>query len=239
MPRSVVKVVKSPQEGLSRTERGRKVQSIVPDMRISIPVEGNLVPSLHEIKMISSSKMRYSIHRDGQDAMRAVDKRANELNSEYLAKARQTDQNYCGTAQGQVGPVETKLTTLGKVHGIVVGAFGEASDDLHSLIHHLAASRVQYAGPQKGRRGQLRSVEAEITLSTSFLRKTLSVCAVRGQARVLLGRLDVMGPGAAATAMRRNNALLLERRWAQQRRADCFSNILGKTLLRRGHFKID
>ena len=228
-----------PQEGLSRMERGRKVQSIVPDMRISIPVEGNLVPSLHEIKMISSSKMRYSIHRDGQDAMRAVDKRANELNSEYLAKARQTDQNYCGTAQGQVGPVETKLTTLGKVHGIVVGAFGEASDDLHSLIHHFAASRVQYAGPQKGRRGQLRSVEAEITLSTSFLRKTLSVCAVRGQARVLLGRLDVMGPGAAATAMRRNNALLLERRWAQQRRADCFSNILGKTLLRRGHFKID
>ena len=129
-----------PQEGLSRMERGRKVQSIVPDMRISIPVEGNLVPSLHEIKMISSSKMRYSIHRDGQDAMRAVDKRANELNSEYLAKARQTDQNYCGTAQGQVGPVESKLTTLGRVHGIVVGAFGEASDDLHSLIHHLAAS---------------------------------------------------------------------------------------------------
>ena len=33
-----------PQEGLSRMERGRKVQSIVPDMRISIPEEGNLVP---------------------------------------------------------------------------------------------------------------------------------------------------------------------------------------------------
>ena len=52
-----------PQEGLSRMERGRKVQSIVPDMRISIPVEGNLVPSLHEIKMISSSKTRYTPHQ--------------------------------------------------------------------------------------------------------------------------------------------------------------------------------
>ena len=72
-----------------------------------------------------------------------------------------------------------------------------------------------------------------------LLAKTLSVCAVRGQARVLLGRLDVMGPGAAAAAMRRNNALLMERRWAQQWRADCLSNLLGKTLLRRGHFKID
>ena len=56
-------------------------------------------------------------------------------------------------AQGQVGPVEAKLTALGRVHGIV-GAFGGASDDLHSLNHHLAASRVQYSGPQKGRRGQ-------------------------------------------------------------------------------------
>ena len=29
-----------------------------------------------------------------------------------------------------------------------VGAFGEGSDDLHSLIHHLAESRVREAGPQ-------------------------------------------------------------------------------------------
>ena len=49
-----------PQEGLSRMERDRKVQSIVPDMRISIPEEGNLVPRLHEIKIISSSKTRYT-----------------------------------------------------------------------------------------------------------------------------------------------------------------------------------
>ena len=32
-----------PQEGLSRMERGRKVQSRVPDMRISKPEEGNTV----------------------------------------------------------------------------------------------------------------------------------------------------------------------------------------------------
>ena len=37
-------------------ERGRKVQSIVPDMRITIPEEGNNVLRLHEIKLISSSK---------------------------------------------------------------------------------------------------------------------------------------------------------------------------------------
>ena len=159
-----------PQEGLNRMERGRKVQSIVPDMRITIPEEGNLVPRLHEIKIISSSKTRYTVHREGQEATRAVDKRAGELNAEYLAKAKHTDQAYCGTPHDAIGPVELKLGSLGRVHGIVVGAFGEASDDLHSLLHQLAVSRVRYAGPQVGRRGQLRTEEAEIALTTSFLR---------------------------------------------------------------------
>ena len=167
-----------------------------------------------------------------------MDKRAGELNAEYLAKAKHTDQAYCGTPRDEIGPVELKLGSLGRVHGIVVGAFGEASDDLHSLLHHLAVSRVRYAGPQVGRRGQLRTEEAEIALTTSFLRKSLSVCGVRSQARLLLGRLDVLGPGAAA-ALRRNNALQLERRWAQQRRADALSSLQGRSILRRGHFKMD
>ena len=108
-----------------------------------------------------------------------MDKRAGELNAEYLAKKKRTDQTYCGTPQDTVGPVELKLGSLGRVHGIVVGAFGEASDDLHSLIHHLAVSRVRFAGPQVGRRGQVRTEEAEIALTTFFLRKSLSVCAAK------------------------------------------------------------
>ena len=55
-----------------------------------------------------------------------MDKRAGELNAEYLAKAKHTDQMYCGTPWDTVGLVELKLGSLGKVHGIVVGAFGEA-----------------------------------------------------------------------------------------------------------------
>ena len=62
-----------PQEGLSRMERGRKLKSIVPDLRISLPNEDNLVPSLHEIKIISSCPTRYAPHRRGQEATKAVD----------------------------------------------------------------------------------------------------------------------------------------------------------------------
>ena len=171
--------------------------------------------------------------------MKAVDKRANELNAEYIKKARNTDQKYCGTVRGTTGPVETKLGSLGEVKGVVVGAFGEGSEDLHSLIHHLAISRVRVAGPQKGRRGQVRTEEAELALITSFLRRSLSVVGVRAQARLLLGRLEVIGPRAAAAAGRRNYALNMERIWANQRRADALSRQMGKMLVRRGHFKID
>ena len=173
-----------PQEGLSRMERGRKIQSIVPDMRISIPEEGNFVPRLHELKIISSSKTRYNPHRQGQEAMKAVDKRASRLNAEYIKK------------------------------------------------------NLDHWGP--GGRWQVRTEEAdELALTTSFVRRSLSVVGVRAQARLLLGRLEMIGPRAAAAAGRRNYALNLERIWANQRRADALSCQMGKMLLRRGHFKID
>ena len=159
-----------PQEGLSRMERGRKLQSIVPDLRISLPNEDNLVPSLHEIKIISSCPTRYAPHRRGQEATKAVDVRANQLHQSYVAKARATDQTYCGTPDGEMGPVERKLASMGEVKGLVVGAFGEVSADTHALISHLARSRVQVARPQLGRRGHLRSEEAEIAITTAFLR---------------------------------------------------------------------
>ena len=228
-----------PQSGLSRMERGRKIQSIVPDLRITIPVEGNPTPSLHEIKIISSSKSRYFPHRQGQEAVRAVDQRASQLQHEYLMKARSTDREYCGTPVDNTGPVETKLASLGEVKGIVVGAFGEGSQPLHNLIHHLATSRVRVAGPQLGKRGQIRSEQAEIALTTSFLRRTLSVCGVKGQASTLLSRLETLGPETATATRRRNYALQLERRWADLRRAHALSVEQGRTILRRGHLKLE
>ena len=104
----------------------------------------------------------------------------------------------------------------------------------------MAISRVREAGPQKGRSGQIRTQEAELALTTSLLRRALSVVGVRAQARLLLSRLETIGPGAAAAAGRRNYALNLERVWANQRRADLLSRVQGRrALLRRGMFRRD
>ena len=85
----------------------------------------------------------------------------------------------------------------------------------------------------------MRTEEAELALTTSFLRRTLSVVGVRAQARLLLGRLEVIGPRATAAAGRCNYVVNLERIWANQRRADALCRRQGKAILRRGHFKID
>ena len=71
--------------------------------------------------------------------------------------------------------------------------------------------------PPKGRRAQLRT--------TAFLRQPFSLVGVRAQASLLLGRLEEIGPGAAAAACRRNLALQMERTVANQRRADALCRI--------------
>ena len=134
--------------------------------------------------------------------------------------------------------MERKLASMGEVKDLVVGAFGEVSADTHALISHLARSRVQVARPQLGRRGQLRSEEAEIAITTAFLRRAFSICAVKGQAFSLLGRLEGLGAGAAAAQGRRNQAARQEQLWRRQRQAHALCIRQGRDILRRGqiHF---
>ena len=85
----------------------------------------------------------------------------------------------------------------------------------------------------------MRSEEAEIALTTAFLRHTLSISAVKGQALSLLGRLEGLGPGAAGAARRRSFANMMELRWRNLRQAHVLSVSQGRDLLRRGQLHID
>lgn len=195
------------------------------------------MPSLHELKCISSSVTRYLPQWQGQEAMKAVDKRAGQLHQSYVDKARNTDRKYCRTPEGITGPVENKLASMGAVKGVVLGCFGEASQATHDLIYHLAVSRVRVAGPQRGRRGQFREEQAEVALQTAFLRRTISLCGVKAQSFSLLGRLEGLGSGGSAAARRRTYALHLERQWGtRSRRAHALSVRQGRNILRSGQF---
>ena len=119
-----------PQDGLARIDKDRDRQGIVPDLRINLIVGGQSGGVLHEIKCISSNQSRYK--SSWQE--RAVDKRANQLHDEYVAKARKVDQTHGGVIRGQVGAVERKLLSYPKVEGLVFGNWGEVSEATHRLV---------------------------------------------------------------------------------------------------------
>ena len=227
-----------PQQGLARIEAGRQRQGMVPDFRITIPEAGETRPTLHELKVISFGKTRYK--PGAKD--RAVDIRAKNLHDEYVTKARNADQQYGGVEAGRRGPVESKLLSFGQVKGLVFGNFGETSEATHKLLDTIATSRVRVALPQSaagGRRGDSRSEEGEKAVAVSYIRRRVSVAAVKGQCLSLLGRLEVLGPGCAAAAGRRKWAQVQEQRWRRDRQAMLLSERQGRSILRRGFAKLD
>ena len=241
------------QQGLSRMERAKQRQSLVPDLRIAAPppavmeaevqrgrpahglggaIEGGV---LHEVKIISCNKTRYK----PTSQKRGVDTRADGLQQSYLVKARNADRDHNLTPPGTVGPVEQKLVELGEVRGIVSGNFGEVSEDTHSLLATLATSRVRVAGPSRGKRGHMRSEEGKRAVAISALRRRLGVLTVRCQALSLLGRLEVLGPGTVAAAGRRWQAAELERCWRREQQAHTLARLSGQRAYRTGFAKRD
>ena len=228
-----------PQQGLSRLEKGRKRQGLVPDFRLRVPVAegrragGELV--LAELKVISSCPTRYQ--RNPRATVKAVDRRAATLPGEYVRHARSIDQEYGGVPQGTVGPVEAKLLSFPPLRRWVFGAWGEASEDVHQLVHDLATARLQHMRVLEGRqRWERRSEAGELAILTGQSRRWLSLEDVRSQARCLLDRVGALGAGAAAAAKRRGWALQEEARMSKERSAHQLCLAQGHYTLRRGQF---
>ena len=58
---------------------------------------------------------------------KSVDIRVKQLPKLYKVKAKNINKNYCGSAEGQIGPVETYLEQFGEIGCYVIGRFGEGS----------------------------------------------------------------------------------------------------------------
>ena len=142
-----------PQQGLSRIERGRRRQALVPDFK-KRGEEGDV---LCELKFLNACKSRYPRNPRRRDGARAVERRAEGLTEEYCKSAREVDWKYCGVPRPpppqpgvprpprQIGPVENRLNGFGRVKGWVFGAWGECSDEMHTMVQRLAEAKVQRA----------------------------------------------------------------------------------------------
>ena len=95
---------------------------------------------LFEVKTLHFGSSTYPT---AEARFQAVADKAAWQPGEYARKARNIDRLYCGTAQGDTGPVEQRLRDFEPVKGLVFGHFGEASPDAHKLIAVLAAAGAQ------------------------------------------------------------------------------------------------
>ena len=186
---------------------------------------------LAELKVISYCPTRYP----PGSGDKAVDRRTKKLQGEYAEKARKADRQFVGTEEGSVGPVENKLLQYGDLQGLVVGAFGEGSEDLHSLVQVIAESRVASLGLARGREG----TEIELGIVMGQARRMLSTTCVRAQAQCLLARMSQVGEGVAQAAKRRRWVAAEEERMRKERMAQWIGRVRGRNIVRRGQFLLN
>ena len=139
----------------------------------------------------------------------------------------------------QIGPVEARLVSFGQVKSWVFGAFGECSEEVHQLVQRLAKAKVAKADTEPGHRATSKSKEAQLSAEVAFLRRRLSMAAVREQARLLIDRLQLLGDGAGQAARRREFAERSRRAEAQERRAQQVCLMQGRAIRRSGFALLD
>ena len=149
---------------------------------------------LAELKMLSAGATRY--HGGGE----TVDKRASKLPKDYENKLRVIDEIYLETEADEVGPLRQNLRNFGDLHCLVIGQFGEGSQDFHELLRTFAHEKADKVARSNGQPVS----EHERGLLLQHLRHRVSVCSVRAQASCLLSRLGHTGPGAKLAAQRRS-----------------------------------
>ena len=86
---------------------------------------------------------------------------------EYRHNARIADRVYGGLDGDNCEPVERKLMQFGEVIRLVVGAFGEGSEDMHDLVQQIAESRANTMGLRRGR----EATEAEVGIFVGQVRR--------------------------------------------------------------------
>ena len=215
------------QPALMRLDTGRKRQGLVPDFKLRIPTDNGVTTQLAELKMINCSD---SYYKTG-GKVRGVERRAERLPAEYRSKARKVDQ--LGQPDAVRGPCERRLDQFGELGKLVFGAFGEASEDVHSLITSLAECRLRKLGLQRGRVGG----EQELALITGQIRRRISTTVTKANVNCLVERMQLVGPGNSELGRKREYTQRLEQRLRLERRAVWQQRVEGTSSLRKGFIK--
>jgi hypothetical protein len=157
-----------------------------------------------------------------------VERRSDKLADEYRKPLAILDRRYHGTVQGGVGPLVRRLESYGQLQGLVLGAFQEGSQDIHSLLETLADSQLRAKGLARGREGSSQERAAIL----AGMRRQLSMAAARAYSACLLDRVSRVGEGHRQAARRRAWVKREEERMEEERRVYWHASVkkIGKQL---------
>ena len=136
----------------------------------------------------------------------------------------------------QIGPVEARLNSFGRIRG---RAWGESSEEVHGMVQRLAEAKVRRAATMPGHQPLFQSHAAQLSSQVAYMRRKLSFTAVQSQARLLLDRLQLLGDGSNEAARRRDRAMETRRAEARERRAQHVCLLQGRAIRRSGFALLD
>ena len=157
-----------------------------------------------------------------------MDRRAAAIPGEYKAKAVNMDREI-GSGE-TVGPCQRRLEDFGLLR-LVWGGLGEGSQDVHTLVSILAECRIKTLTLRGEKPGP-----NQMGLEASWMRRRLSIAAIKAANNCLLSRISQVGEGSGIAAKRREWQRKEEVMMANQEEADRAARITGLEMVRRGMF---
>ena len=179
------------------TSTPRQIQGMVPDFLLTTSNQ------LADVKTMSCCPSNYPRERF-RNGLRhdAVRVRQGKVQSQMRYKARRLDRTHNNHTDPTPGPVQAKLASYGRVLGLVCGAFGEGSPDLHALADGIAdaavATRFQDLGAASFKEAKARALR--------YAYRRLGMEMMRGTAALRYHRLNMVlssAPSIKAAAARR------------------------------------
>ena len=157
---------------------------------------------LFDVKTIFGGNGIYQCPRARDEQSGAVAERAHQVPREYLRAARQADQQY--SAAG-TSPILDRLRSFGQTRGLVFGAYGEASPDVHALLTVAADGLAARQWRDMGARTQ----EEARSFIVSSLRRRLGLVICREFARHRIRRVPYIGVPRAVVEQRMQRGQLI------------------------------
>ena len=153
-----------------------------------------------------------------------MERRARGLPALYRAKLSALDRQYHNIVEGEVGPLQERLESMGPLLRIGVGAFGDTSSDFGRVIRGLAESRALYQARQTGK----PVTDAKTGKILGQYPRVFSTLFIWCQAMCLVERMGHLGAAAQECAARRRVTMAQEERLRKEAEAFFSAYIRGR-----------